>query len=76
MKNRNEGYFWSVMGTNIKRAKKELQQEMSVSSTWSWPYTQQQEKGSVFQRGRELSSAIGAWKEEWNLIPVKLQLGQ
>eukprot|EP00975_Prorocentrum_lima_P069533 12926870-Prorocentrum_lima.AAC.1 len=38
--NKNTGYVWKAMGTNIKRAKIELQQEMSSSSTWSWPQTQ------------------------------------
>eukprot|EP00975_Prorocentrum_lima_P049971 10463246-Prorocentrum_lima.AAC.1 len=32
MKNKSKGYFWKVMGTNIKRAKQELQQQMSSSS--------------------------------------------
>eukprot|EP00975_Prorocentrum_lima_P018268 3849217-Prorocentrum_lima.AAC.1 len=40
MKNKNKGYFWKVMSTTIKKAKKELQQEMSNSSTWAWPQTQ------------------------------------
>eukprot|EP00975_Prorocentrum_lima_P062022 12883302-Prorocentrum_lima.AAC.1 len=40
MKNMNKGYFWKVMSTNIKRAKEELQQEMSESSTWAFPQTQ------------------------------------
>eukprot|EP00975_Prorocentrum_lima_P022437 4719620-Prorocentrum_lima.AAC.1 len=55
MKNKNKGYFWKVMSTNIKMAKKELQHEMSSSSTWSWPRTQKSIKGSVLQKARELS---------------------
>eukprot|EP00975_Prorocentrum_lima_P025933 5457306-Prorocentrum_lima.AAC.1 len=39
MKNKNTLYFWKVMSTNIKGAKKELQQEVSSSSTWAWPQT-------------------------------------
>eukprot|EP00975_Prorocentrum_lima_P064298 12896701-Prorocentrum_lima.AAC.1 len=29
MENKNKGSFWKAMSTNIKRATKELQQEMS-----------------------------------------------
>eukprot|EP00975_Prorocentrum_lima_P030650 6430924-Prorocentrum_lima.AAC.1 len=61
------------MGTNIKRAKKEPQQEMSSSSTWSWPQAQQRYKGNVLQRARERESShrlLEPGKKGRSLIPV------
>eukprot|EP00975_Prorocentrum_lima_P067467 12915096-Prorocentrum_lima.AAC.1 len=45
MKNMNKGRFWSVMSTNIKRAKKDMQDEITEASTWNWPQTQKKYKG-------------------------------
>eukprot|EP00975_Prorocentrum_lima_P021185 4459390-Prorocentrum_lima.AAC.1 len=63
MKNKSKGYLWRVISTNIKRAKKELQQEMSRTSTWAWPQTQKKSQRAVV--------GYGSLEEmERNLIPV------
>eukprot|EP00975_Prorocentrum_lima_P003382 741990-Prorocentrum_lima.AAC.1 len=64
MKNKNKGYFWKVMPTNIKQAKTEVQHEMSSSSTWAWPQTQKKGiKGVCCRKPERLNRLLEPGRE-------------
>eukprot|EP00975_Prorocentrum_lima_P040110 8425291-Prorocentrum_lima.AAC.1 len=64
------------MGSAIKRAKKELQEDASSSATWSWPKTPNKYKRQCAADSQR--ALIGYWSlgKKGYLIPVLLQLGQ
>eukprot|EP00975_Prorocentrum_lima_P042007 8829080-Prorocentrum_lima.AAC.1 len=57
------------MSTNIKIAKKELQEEMSNYRP------RKGIQGSVLQRARALIGYVSLEEMEWNLIPDKFAVG-
>eukprot|EP00975_Prorocentrum_lima_P034438 7240010-Prorocentrum_lima.AAC.1 len=60
------------MSTNIKRAKKELQQEMTEASTWTWPQTQKRYKRECVAESEGALIGYGSLKELEELDPSQV----